>query len=598
MSLEDCLLKAIRAKVLKPAQADRIRAALKETDDSEIKFLETFIQEKAEQRRRTHLQVIATSRAVKNVDSHPNGPGRGVQALITRDYQGKAGYSNVDYRRHALLAEYHSKFAGAMDAYRTKNLGFTQDTAGLKAMVKELFGESSGNPDAARFAKEWTDAAETARLRMNVAGGQIPKRQDWGLPHAHDARKIAGVSFDQWRDFTLPLLNPRRMFNADGTPMSKDQLDFLLTGLYEQFEVQAGKTVTDIDRSVPNKVDHRLLTFKDSESWLKYNERYGQPDIYSTMNIHLEHMAGDTALMEILGPNPDATMRQLTEKAVDGGAGAMQQKLIRDSYQVVTGRVNQTENEMLSNIGTTTRNLLSSAQLGSAFISSFSDMWSQKMTRSFNGLPAFRHFKEMFSLMSPSNAADRLAAVKMGLGAEAWITRALAASRFQEVTGQGLSAKVSDVVFRASLLSAWTDAGRKAFGMEFLGVLADNMRKGFDDLPDHLRAQMVRYGITPEHWKVIQQADVIQNKGARYLDLNSIPRLAGQERGGVEAFAEAAQVMAAAERVPGNRPAAVGVRLEEQGRKAQLSYDKIGLIRDASYKVREMILTETDFAHK
>jgi hypothetical protein len=41
---------------------------------------------------------------------------------------------------------------------------------------------------------------------------------------------------------------------------------------------------------------------------------------------------------------------------------------------------------------------------------------------------------------------------------------------------------------------------------------------------------------------------------------------------------------------------ATRVRLQEQGRIAQATYDKISLIRDASYKLHEMILSEPDFA--
>jgi hypothetical protein len=79
--------------------------------------------------------------------------------------EGKAPYSKVDYRRQSIVAELYGRFADAMEQYRTKNLGFTQDTKGLRNMIKELFGESSGDVDAAAFSKMWTETAEAARLR-------------------------------------------------------------------------------------------------------------------------------------------------------------------------------------------------------------------------------------------------------------------------------------------------------------------------------------------------------------------------------------------------------------------------------------------------
>jgi hypothetical protein len=92
-------------------------------------------------------------------------------------------------------------------------------------------------------------------------------------------------------------------------------------------------------------------------------------------------------------------------------------------------------------------------QLKSAFISSFSNLWTQKMTRTFYGLSSKGMVKQIFSQMSPGNAADRVLAVKLGLGAEAWVDRVMAAQRFQEITGYGMTARISDALFRASLLS-------------------------------------------------------------------------------------------------------------------------------------------------
>jgi hypothetical protein len=91
--------------------------------------------------------------------------------------------------------------------------------------------------------------------------------------------------------------------------------------------------------------------------------------------------------------------------------------------------------------------------------------------------------------MSPGNAADRVLAVKLGLGAEAWVSRAMAAQRFQ-ITGHGMTARIGDALFRASLLSSWTQAGRHAFGLEFSGFIADNVGKSFADSPAPSRSSM------------------------------------------------------------------------------------------------------------
>ena len=596
MALEQCLLRALRARVITEAQASKIRQLAGASEQDERRFLESFIQETQESQRITHLQTIATKRNLNNIAAHPAGPGRGVLALLVRDIENKAPYSNVDYRAKSILAEYYGRFADAMDRYRTKNLGFSQDTAGLKSMVKELFGEATNDADARAFAKMWSDTADAARVRFNVAGGNIPARKDWGLPHTHNPQAIAKVSFEQWRDVIVPSLDRRRMYSSEGLPMSQKQFDNLITGLYEQFQEQAG-VVKDIPRTVQREIDHRLLTFKNSQAWLNYNDQFGEPDLYGTMMHHLEKMAHDTALLEILGPRPDRAMETFYAMAEQSKTPYLTRKLIKDAYEVVSGRINQPASETLANIGMTVRNLLSSAQLGSAFLSQFGDLFTTKHTLAYNGVPGVNFIKHFFDQMNPANADDRVFAVKLGLGAEAWVTKALAASRFQEITGNGLSAKISDFVFRSTLMSPWTAATKNAFGLELSGFIADQTGKQFADLPQLLRNSFTRYGISETHWDIIRHAPLIDRDGAKFIRaVDVLEASRAQARGAAETLRTAADDIDAEGKLRGNRKGALNARMRAGSAELAATADRLTQIREAANKLHEMMLTETNFA--
>lgn len=561
MALEQCIMRALHARVITERQADKIRQLYGTSEQDGPRFLESFIQQTQEGQRIIHLETIATQRNITNVEAHPEGVGRGVLALLVRDIANKAPYSNVDYRAKSILAEYYGRFAEAMDRYRTKNLGFSQDTAGLKAMVKELFGEATNDADAKAFAKMWSDTADAARVRFNVAGGNIPARKDWGLPHTHNPQAIAKVSFEQWRDVIVPSLDRRRMYSSEGLPMSQQQFDNLITGLYEQFQEQAG-VVKDIPRTVQREIDHRLLTFKNSQGWLEYNERFGEADLYSTMMHHLEHMAHDTALLEILGPRPDRAIEGFIEAAEKHKTPYLTRKLIKDAYEVVSGRINQPASETLANLGSTVRNLLASAQLGSAFLSQFGDLFTAKHTLAYNGVPGVKFIKHFFDQMNPANAEDRVFAVKLGLGAEAWVTKALAASRFQEITGNGMSAKISDFVFRSTLMSPWTAATKNAFGLELSGFIAEQTAKKFSDLPELLRNSFTRYGISETHWDIIRHAPLIDRDGAKFIrPVDVLEASREQARGAAATMRTAAENIEAEGKLRGNRKGALNARL-------------------------------------
>ncbi len=46
--------------------------------------------------------------------------------------------------------------------------------------------------------------------------------------------------------------------------------------------------------------DHRFLIFKNADSWMKYQNEFGDPNVYDTMIAHTKNMSRDIAMMEYL----------------------------------------------------------------------------------------------------------------------------------------------------------------------------------------------------------------------------------------------------------------------------------------------------------
>lgn len=498
--------------------------ALNEAEDA---VLAARRAELALQKRQARLQAVALYRATNNVQGHPKGVRTGVMSLLVKDPGGTAGYSNIDARGNAILASYHGVFADAMNKFRTKNLGLSQDVESLRNTVRELFGTTTGDNDAAAMAKIWSEVAEMARERFNRAGGAIPKRIDWGMPQWHDPVRVARVAQGQWIDQIKPRLDRGRMLNDDGLPMNNMQIEQMLARVYDDITTdglaslvpgrQGGKKLANRRR------DHRVLPFRTAEDWLEYHDMYGHADIYVTLTDHLAGMAHDTAKLEILGPNPEASWRYLRDLALqEEGATTVNMAFMDAVWNVVSGKVNATNSTTLADTMQAVRNLLVSARLGGAMLSAVSDTAFLRQTAKFNGLPAMKVYRRMASLLNPANEADRVLAVKMQLTADAWTNHALAANRFTEVTGAGFSAKAADFTMRASGLNAWTDAGRKAFGMEFDALLADNLENSVKNLPQPLRDAFDRYGISAEDWDVLRATVPMEHKGARFFSVENL----------------------------------------------------------------------------
>ena len=487
--------------------------------------------ETALKRRQAQLQAIKVHEATSNIRRHPRGVKTGAISLLVKDLGREAGYSNVDNRATAILGDLHRRFAGAMAHYRTKNLGLSQED--MHNVVKEIWarigrGQSTGDENAKIAAELWEEVAEVARQRFNRAGGNIPKRADWGMPYFNDAVRVGRASRDEWINDILPLLDLSRITDDLGTPLAAGELRMMLDKMYDTIRTNG------LSNLIPGRIggsklanrrqDHRVLAFKDADSWLKYQDKYGHQDIFTTLTDHLNGMAHDIAKLEILGPNPEATVRHVRDIVKkDGKSTAMLDAV----WNVVSGKANQIEtagrfNTVLADAGNAMRHYLVAAKLGGAFLSALSDIAFLRQTSKFNGLRPMQVFRRQLKLFNPQNAADRMAAVRMGLTADAWVTRALAANRFTEVTGAGFSAKLADFTMRATLLSPWTDAGRKAFGMEFMGLIGQNLGRNFDELPDLLRQTFDGYGIKASEWEVIRATQAMNFEGADFFSVENM----------------------------------------------------------------------------
>lgn len=479
--------------------------------------------ELAIQRRQKALQAIAISKATARVLNHQKSPSAGAAALLGRQVRNEvAGGSNVETRARAIVGQAHSIMGEAIAKLRTRWFGVTQDKALLADSVREIFGTSTGKADAKMVADAWAQTAEMLRTRFNQAGGAIAKRADWGLPQSHDATRVLRAGRDEWISYVKPRLNRERMLDANGVPMLDPELDAMLSRIYDTISTDGLANLrpgTQGGTKLANRhQEHRVLSFKDGDAWLQYQQRFGSNDILTTMTDHIERMAHETALLEILGPNPAATWRYVSDVVEKHGASGADKQYLDALYNVVAGNVNQRANVYLADFMGATRNWITSARLGSALLSQFSDIGFMRSTARWNGMKPTKVMKRFLSMLAEGPAGEqRRLATRTGLTAEMWITRALAANRWTDVTGAGLSAKAADFTMRASGMSMWNDSMKKAFQMEFLGLLAENKALPWDRLPKPLKRTLQAYDFTPAEWDLLRRAPTYRHGAAEFV---------------------------------------------------------------------------------
>lgn len=467
-------------------------------------------------------------------------PGAGAKALIAKG-DPFATYSNVEARQASIFGQFQSQISDVLATFRARGLGWHSNVNTLHDVVRELWGTNTGNTAAKEMAEAWSKVGEMARQMYNEAGGAIPKLESWRLPQSHNMVAVMKAGQETWVKFVTPLLDNTKMINErTGKAFTPQELDLALKEVFRTIGEDGynkmkptGALYTGHRSLAKRYMDHRFLQFKTADDWMKYQESFGNPDTFASMNQYLHRMSHDIAMMQVLGPNPHATMNFIRQSVMKD---AQELKLKLQDQSIVTKAENNL-NEMdelfeLYNGSSYAsadrwvprtlqgvRNIVNSAFLGSTAITSITDLGFQKHTATQLGIAFGPLFKRVFSNLNPLNVEERgKLALRAGLIAESWIGLAQTQARFAgEMTGPQITQRLSDIVMRGSGLTAWTQAGRHAFGMELMGNMGDLVGKSFDNLDPRMQKALTRYGFDTASWDLIRQSELYNYKGATFL---------------------------------------------------------------------------------
>ena len=550
MSFEDCVNKAISNGELDPERGGRALELYAKSKDKNILKMgelaadakssrEVFDQLKfmeKEKKRTAALMVRVSENRLREIKGFVNSTGEedmaaGYRALFERHTN--ANYTSVTAVHDEILGKTNSIMNEVLTEFRLTTTGDARNTASFRNVVHEMFeGIDTGDAQAKNMAKAAKAAQEYVRQRYNAAGGRIPKKRGWGMAQSHDKKSLIDAGKKEWTAFILPRLAPEKMISPDtGKPMTKDQLELAVGQIYHEItENSLARESPDIflgAKSQANKrLDHRFLAFKSSKEWLDYSERFGSGDPFSQLMSHVDGMARDIAQMETFGPNPTAMKAFLGER-VKKNATALTSRGIKKKKALGVGTSNWTthadkvltESERMDDLFTGSANvpvnpthaavfsglqsLHVASVLGSAFLSSVTDIATTFLTARAANLPMFKILNNTRKNFAGFDRVDR---IRLSARLSLIMDNQTAISNSQmryvgEVMGPQIMKRLAHTTLNLSFLSPMTKSWRWGFGQTFLGELHDASKKGWDDLMPGQRQTMERYGITSNDWK-------------------------------------------------------------------------------------------------
>lgn len=479
--------------------------------------------------------------------------------------QAGSGFASVEGRYRALRGKADALFVDGIEAFETK-IGYdTPGRAHMPNVVREAFGEDTGDASAASIASGFGEASEWLRQLYNAAGGAIGKLEGWGLPQVHDGMRVrraagAGVKLKDvaahraaWVARVRPRLDRDKMVDrVTGLPMTDQRLELALGEVWDTIAsggANKRKPGQGMGKGMlaKQRAEARFLVFKSADDWMAYQQEFGAGDIFELMHTHLDDMSKDVAMMQIWGPNPDHQIEWFKNRAkraaaleeAAGFTGAQKKaratlRQVDDMVLHFTGAANMPISQTLADIGASSRAMMSGVALGSAVVQEApSNVVFGRMARQFVGLDQNGDMGQLVRLLAlPS---ERAIARRSGFileDASDGFThdtndslRLMAAGTRAGAKVNGLMRRMPAFTMRISGLKAATTATKRTFHMEFMGMLHDQRERSLKTLlssSDEETRAFARWltdrGFTADDWDVIRATPAWEpREGARFI---------------------------------------------------------------------------------
>lgn len=456
-----------------------------------------------------------------------------------------SGIQSIDSKARAIASIYRGEL---IDFYTNikGGLGIFTDQELVQKIVRERFGENTGDALAKKISDKMGDVFETMRDRFNRNGGDIGKLDNWGLPQTHNLEKIAKAGKEAWVNKAESLIDTRQYVHENGDYYSQQEIRSLLEYTYDTLssdganKIEVGRQATGGGTSkVTNRHgESRVLHFKDAESWLEYQSEFGGMQFVDLVEAHINGLSKDIAMVENLGSNPktalkilmDAAAKKDWEKGIDENKTKSSRKRIETMFDEFSGG-NSPQSQVLANLGTSYRSMNIFSMLGGTTITSITDQATIAKTAHVHGLSYRKAFGELLSQLNPANKADRELAHSLGLATEEMLGSIARWSDDGLTSTHGMTAKLARIssgiatqVMRASFLNALTAASKVGFSkllMEKYGRLSRS--KAWNDLDAQDRELLSNTGLDERAWQVFQLAEpVVDREGNQLMSARSI----------------------------------------------------------------------------
>ena len=491
------------------------------------------------------LGVLDKFSSKKNIDFGDIGDG-----FLTDSNKAFPGSrDSVYWRMRASSASANGEFmaqlakaAGPQYDKLAQNKTFNHDLA------HELAGHKTGNPLAHEVADISRDGYDGGIDRANATGAHIEKLPNYIFAQRHDMGSVAKAGFPQWLHDILPALDPKIFEGEQPEKYMHTVFQNIIAGQHDNaWKAQDFRGVSGLGSRISRR---RVLIFKndtpaDVDAFLKYNDKYGGGNTVLNNVLHqITNLHGQAALMERMGPNPeaffnkflddlDSQSRSAGRQLTDGDRGRLSRE-----FSVVSGNDRRPVSAVVAHNFSIFRAVTNWAHLGQSTVSSFGDVGNQAVILHYNGMPMLGSYLEGLSrfarfmtdastttatlgqsgtrLAAPRTPEELMIYKSVASGIDG-INHANAGRNGADSNLSGRTARASSKMFTWNGQAYWDDGFKFGTSKALMTFLAHNSDRSYDVIHPRLREALMRAGIDEAGWDSIRSTPILNVGGHDHI---------------------------------------------------------------------------------
>ena len=464
--------------------------------------------------------------------------------------------ASVDARRASIEAEWSGQFQNEVAAIGEK-FGLSEKQMFALMAQDEKFQldfasermqpGSSGDPKAQALAELYGRLSEAQRTRLNSNGANIG-RLEGRLPQSHDPVKLQEKGGKEaWMRFTEERLDAERSFPGK----TREEVSDILGSVYDTIVTGKDLKIGDetpafpAPRNIASSLGrHRVLHFKDAQAALEYTGRYGRGNLFDSVFGEMQANARKAALMEVLGPNPEAMIRtllnaeaenlraQVKAGTLDASAAEKQIKALNNAFApgimstgqiarwmaVLTGETQMASSVGLAKAGGIARSIQHLAKLGFAALSTVADGFTKAGAMRVDGFSFLERTFAPFADYFKSYKGDKRALARE-LGMLTTDINGSLVHRFDQAEAvPGRMSSAVNLFFKWTGMLWATEQQKAGFAMRLSNFLGRERGRAWGEMNPDLRAMLEYHGFDEARWDIFRKHMVEGRAGDRYLN--------------------------------------------------------------------------------